>query len=318
MKLLITGATGFIGQNLCVAALVHNYSISATMRPTSNPDLLPAGVERISIDSVATTLPENALANVDVVIHLAARVHVMKDVDRDPLTAYRQINTIATLSLARQAAEQGVKRFIYVSSIKVNGEGSARSYTEQDPAEPGDPYGQSKWEAEQGLKEIATATGLEIVIIRPPLVYGAKVKGNLQQLLKAIESGLPLPLGAVQNRRSLVYVGNLVDAILTCVSHPAAKNQTFLISDGEDLSTPELIRRLAARARKIDGNRAKLFTLIPIPPQLLVSIGKLTGKADSVDKLLGSLTVDSTHIQKTLNWHPPFTVDQGLDETVKC
>ena len=318
MKLLITGATGFIGQNLCVAALAQNYSISATMRPTSNPDLLPAGVERISIDSVATTLPENALANVDVVIHLAARVHVMKDVDRDPLTAYRQINTIATLSLARQAAEQGVKRFIYVSSIKVNGEGSARSYTEQDPAQPGDPYGQSKWEAEQGLQEIAAATGLEIVIIRPPLVYGAKVKGNLQQLLKAIESGLPLPLGAVQNRRSLVYVGNLVDAILTCVTHPAAKNQTFLISDGEDLSTPELIRRLAARARKIDGNRAKLFTLIPIPPRLLISIGKLTGKADSVDKLLGSLTVDSTHIQKTLNWHPPFTVDQGLDETVKC
>ena len=317
MKLLITGATGFIGQNLCVAALAQNYSISATMRPTSNPDLLPAGVERISIDSVATTLPENALANVDVVIHLAARVHVMKDVDRDPLTAYRQINTIATLSLARQAAEQGVKRFIYVSSIKVNGEGSARSYTEQDPAQPGDPYGQSKWEAEQGLQEIAAATGLEIVIIRPPLVYGAKVKGNLQQLLKAIESGLPLPLGAVQNRRSLVYVGNLVDAILTCVTHPAAKNQTFLISDGEDLSTPELIRRLAARARKIDGNRAKLFTLIPIPPRLLISIGKLTGKADSVDKLLGSLTVDSTHIQKTLNWHPPFTVDQGLDETVR-
>ena len=241
----------------------------------------------------------------------------MKDVDRDPLTAYRQINTIATLSLARQAAEQGVKRFIYVSSIKVNGEGSARSYTEQDSAQPGDPYGQSKWEAEQGLQEIAAATGLEIVIIRPPLVYGPKVKGNLQQLLKAIESGLPLPLGAVQNRRSLVYVGNLVDAILTCVSHPAAKNQTFLVSDGEDLSTPELIRRLAAHARKVSGNRAKLFTLIPIPPRLLISIGKLTGKADSVDKLLGSLTVDSTHIQKTLNWHPPFTVDQGLDETVR-
>ena len=229
-----------------------------------------------------------------------------------------QVNTIATLSLARQAATAGVKRFIYLSSIKVNGEGlSERAYTEQDPPQPSDPYSQSKWEAERGLMEIAAETGLEIVIIRPPLVYGPKVKGNLQQLLRAIKLGLPLPLGAVKNSRSLVYVGNLVDAILTCTSHPAAKNQTFIVSDGEDLSTPELIRRLATHARKLPGaSRAKLFTLVPIPPQLLISIGKFTGKASTIEKLLGSLTVDSTYIQKTLNWHPPFTVDQGLDQTV--
>jgi nucleoside-diphosphate-sugar epimerase len=320
MKILITGATGFLGQNLCSAALDRNYSIRATTRSASKPHRHPE-IESIPISSIAEPLPETALKGLEVIVHLAARVHVMNDTTSDPLAAHRQINTAATLSLARQAAQHGVKRFIYLSSIKVNGEGGIdidRPYTEQDPPQPIDPYGQSKWEAEQGLKQIAAETGLEIVIIRPPLIYGAKVKGNFQQLLRIIQRGIPLPLGSINNHRSLVYVGNLVDAILTCITHPAAKNQTFLVSDGNDLSTPALILGLAKYVEKPDWmNAIELPTLLSIPPQLLVFCGKLVGQTSSVERLIGSLTVDSTHIQTTLDWKPPFSVNEGLRATVK-
>ena len=313
MKVLVTGATGFVGRYLCHAAIDLHYSVRVIVRPSADLSQLPPGVDIVSVDSILEPLPESAFFAVDTIIHLAARVHVMRDKSNDPLAANREINTTATLSLARQAAQHGVKRFIYLSSIKVNGEGGInlhQSYTEKDIPQPIDPYGQSKWEAEQGLAQIAAETGLEIVIIRPPLVYGRQVKGNFQQLLRIIERGIPLPFGRIKNARSLVYVGNLVDAILRCVTHPAARNQTFIVSDGEDLSTPELIRRLATWSQKS-------LTLLPIPPQLLILLGKLTNQTTTIDKLLGSLTVDITHIQTTLDWKPPFTVDEGLRETVK-
>jgi nucleoside-diphosphate-sugar epimerase len=329
MKILVTGATGFVGRYLCRTAIDRHYSVLAVVRPSSDRSKLPPATEFLSVDSISSPIPETALRGIDTVIHLAARVHVMKDTSGDPLAAHRQINTNATLSLARQAAQQGVKRFIYLSSIKVNGEGSTnldRPYTENDIPQPSDPYGESKWEAEQGLKQISQETGLEIVIIRPPLVYGSQVKGNFEQLLRIIQLGLPLPLGSIKNRRSLIYVGNLVDAILSCTDHPAATNQTFLVSDGEDLSTPELIRRLATQ---IDNHKssgvsgAELYLPLsnqtgglPIPPQLLTLFGKLTGQTATIERLLGSLTVDTSHIQTSLNWKPPFSVDEGLKETV--
>jgi nucleoside-diphosphate-sugar epimerase len=329
MKILVTGATGFVGRYLCRTAVDRHYSVRATVRPSSDRDKLPPEVEFIPVDSIASPIPATALLGVDALIHLAARVHIMKDTSGDPLAAHRQINTDATLALAQQAAEQGVKRFIYLSSIKVNGEGSTnidRPYTENDTPQPSDPYGESKWEAEQGLKHISQATGLEIVIIRPPLVYGSQVKGNFEQLLRMIQLGLPLPLGSIKNRRSLIYVGNLVDAILTCTDHPAASNQTFLVSDGEDLSTPELIRRISTqidnhKSSGVSGAELRLPLSnqtggLPIPPQLLTLVGRLTGQTATIERLLGSLTVDIRHIQTTLNWKPPFSVDEGLKETV--
>jgi nucleoside-diphosphate-sugar epimerase len=238
---------------------------------------------------------------------------MMKDRATNPLAAFREVNTYGTATLAKEAAFRGVKRFIYISSIKVNGEGSGNSYaytyTEESLPNPQDPYGQSKLEAEQALDRIVSETGLEVVTLRPPLVYGPKVKANFLQLLRLIKKGVPLPLSSVNNARSLLYVGNLVDAILTCLSHPNAAGQTFLLSDGEALSTPELIRRLAKAMKQPDR-------LFPVPPSFLQKIGKLTGKSTTVERLLGSLTIDNSKIQQTLNWKPPFTVDRGLQATV--
>lgn len=313
MKILVTGATGFVGQYLCRTAIDRHYSVIAIIRPSSDCSKLPSETEFVPIDSITSPIPETALQGIDAVIHLAARVHIMKDTSTDPLAAHRQINTDATLSLAQQAAAQGVKRFIYLSSIKVNGEGGIninRPYTENDTPQPIDPYGESKWAAEQGLTQISQETGLELVIIRPPLVYGPQVKGNFEQLLRLIQLGLPLPFGNIKNSRSLIYVGNLVDAILTCAHHPAAKNQTFLVSDGEDLSTPTLIRHLAHHL----NTPARL---LPIPPALLQLLGKLIGKSSAIERLLGSLTVSNNKIVTTLNWQPPYTVEQGLEATAK-
>jgi nucleoside-diphosphate-sugar epimerase len=313
MKILVTGGTGFVGQYLCRTAINRYYSVCAIVRPSSDKSKLPLETEFVPVDSIASPIPETAFIGVDALIHLAARVHVMKDDSSDPSAAHRQLNTDVTLSLARQAAAQGVKRFIYLSSIKVNGEGGInldRPYTETDRPQPIEPYGQSKWAAEQGLNQISEQTGLEIVIIRPPLVYGPQVKGNFQQLLRIIQIGLPLPLGSVKNRRSLVYVGNLVDAIITCLNHPNAKNQTFLVSDGEDLSTPDLIRYLAY---SLDTR----LILLPIPPSLLQLLCQLTGKSAPVSRLLGSLTVSTEKITTILNWQPPYTVGQGIKLTAK-
>jgi nucleoside-diphosphate-sugar epimerase len=218
------------------------------------------------------------------------------------------VNAGGTEVLARQAADRGVRRFVFLSSVKVHGEGSRVPYTEEQQPDPQDPYGVSKWKAEVSLKRIGGDTGLEVVIIRPPLVYGPGVKANFYQLLRSIELGLPLPLAGIQNKRSLVFLGNLIDAIISCATHAEAAGRTFLVSDGEDISTSELITRAAAAL----GRPARL---LPFPSALLRLAGLLTGKKAAVDRLLGSLTVDSSRIRRELGWTPPFTMTEGLRET---
>jgi nucleoside-diphosphate-sugar epimerase len=338
MKFLITGANGFVGRALGVELSRRGYAVRSAVRSVAGPD---EGIDQVAIGNIdgATDWSE-ALRGVEVVVHLAARVHVMRDTETDPLVAFRRVNVEGTANLARQAAEAGVKRLVYVSSVKVNGESTCpvdssdlleippsppflkggigspyakgkagrTAFTETDVANPQDPYGISKWEAEQALHRVAQETGLEVVIVRPPLVYGAGVKGNFAQLIRVLKKSIPLPLASVRNLRSLVYVGNLVDALVLCATHPAAAGQTYLVSDGEDVSTPDLLRRLGAAM----GHPARLF---PCPPALLKLAGRLTGNSDQVERLLGSLQVDSGKIRRELGWTPPFTLEQGLQAT---
>ena len=308
MNILITGATGFVGRPLCDRLVAENHLVSATIRSVSDKEKLPTEIKQILINSLSDALPKEQLADIEIVIYLAARVHQMNDSSPDALDAYREINTKAAISLAKQAAENGVRRFIYLSSIKVNGEGLTHPYSEKDTPNPVDPYGQSKWEAEQGLLKLAQETGLEVVIMRTPLIYGPNVKANFLQLLKTIDKSIPLPFGAINNARSILFVGNLVDAIITCIDNPNAKNQTFIVSDGEDLSTTDLIRRLGKALGKSP-------LLLPIPAELMRLTTKLLGKADIGDRLLGSLQVHSNKIRQVLDWTPPYTVDQGLQAT---
>jgi len=240
-------------------------------------------------------------------VHAAARAHIMKDDAVDPLAEYRRVNVAGTLNLARQAAAAGVKRFIFISSIKVNGERTSKGqpFSSHDAASPEDCFGIAKHEAEQGLRELSTETGMEVVIIRSPLVYGPGVKGNFASMIKLVGKGLPLPLGAVHNKRSLVALDNLVDLITTCIDHPGAANQTFLVSDGEDISTTKLLQGVAQAM-------GKPSRLIPVPASVLQFAATLLGKKAVAQRLLGSLQVDISHTQKCLNWTPPFTVKQGL------
>ena len=251
---------------------------------------------------------KHALQGVRAVFHLAARVHVMTDQASDPLQEFRRVNVGWTDQLARSAALQGVRRFVYLSSIKVNGEQTVVPFTEQDPPKPQDPYGVSKWEAEQAFARVSTQTGMETVVVRSPLVYGPGVRGNFLQLLNILRLGIPLPLASIRNQRSLVYLGNLVDALARCLQDPRAAGRTYLVSDGEDLSTPELIRRLGAAT----GSKVCLW---PCPTSLLYWIGQVAGKRGMIDRLVGSLQVNSSKIQTELDWHPPFTVDAGLSAT---
>ena len=243
------------------------------------------------------------------VVHLAARVHVMRDEASDPLAKFREVNTEGTLNLARQAAQAGVKRFVFVSSIKVNGEGRDAAYRETDSPAPEDTYAISKWEAEQGLQQISQETGLEVVILRPPLVYGPGVKANFRRLLDTVARGWPLPLGAIRNRRSLLYLGNFVDAIRVCVEHPAAAGKTFLVDDGQPVSTPDLIRAVAHAM----GRPARLLA---VPVDALEFAGALLGKQAAVARLTGSLWVDSSLIRTRLGWTPPYSMAAGLAATV--
>jgi nucleoside-diphosphate-sugar epimerase len=252
-----------------------------------------------------------ALVGVETLVHLAARVHVMHDTTENPLEAFREVNVHGTLNLAQQAAEAGVKRFIFISSIKVNGEFTRHGhpFTETNTPSPQDAYGVSKHEAEQGLRQIAAVTGMELVVIRPPLVYGPGVKANFAALMRAVQKGWPLPLGAIHNLRSLVALDNLVDFIITCISHPQAANQTFLISDGQDLSTTELVRGLAQAA----GVPARLM---PVPVWLLGWAGRLVGKGDAVLRLCGNLQIDSSKARNLLGWKPKISVQEGLRRAV--
>jgi nucleoside-diphosphate-sugar epimerase len=304
-KLLITGATGFIGGALTALALTRGYAIRVAVRRSKVQfaDAIEV-VTGLSLDSVTNW--DAALQGVSTVIHCAARAHVLNERSPHPSLEYERVNVEATVNLATQAAAAGVQRLIFLSSIGVNGsETSAAAFTAEDPPLPGSAYALSKHRAEVSLRNIARETGLEVVIIRPPLVYGPGAKGNLELLIKWIQSGIPLPLGAVYNRRSLVSIDNLVDLILVCVDHPAASNQTFLVADQETLSTTELLRQIAL----LLGRPARL---VPMPTKLLRVAAKLLRRDDLAEKLLGSLEVDITKTREILSWSPPLSTAAGL------
>lgn len=308
-NILVTGATGFVGRPLCAKLLGSGARVSAAV--WAKDPLVPAleTIEPILIDSIGPDTDwAGAFVGIDTVIHLAARVHVMDDRVEDPLIAYRSVNVAGTEILARAAASSGVKRFIFLSSVKVNGEESEKKYTARDVPAPSDPYAVSKLEAEIVLRKISDETGLEIVIIRPPLVYGPGVKANFHSLLKIISTGLPLPFATVRNERSLIYLENLIDSIILCANHPAAAGRTYLVRDGEDVSTPELIYKVADAL----GKTPHLFQF---PLAALRLGGRLTGKSAAVNRLLGSLVVDDSEIRTELGWKPPFTMAEGLTKT---
>lgn len=312
MKILVTGSTGFVGRRFMACAEERATMIAL---PSAHDRRAHEDHRRKSTHLGALSPDTDwspAVKAIDAVLHLAARVHIMRDEDPDPIAAFRHINTAGTLNLARQAAAAGVRRFVFVSSVKVNGESTApgRAFRHDDVPRPEDAYGVSKREAEDGLRELAAATGMEVVIVRPPLVYGPGVKANFAALVRAVQRGLPLPLGAVtHNRRSFVALDNLVDLLITCLEHPAAANQTVLASDGEDLSTADLLQRLGrALGRPV--------RLLPVPPPLLRFAASVLGKGDEAQRLLSNLQVDITHTRETLGWRPPITVDEGLRRTV--
>ena len=308
LRVLVTGATGFTGPPVCRYLTDKGHQVIAATRQEQVPDGAASCRVVGEIDDATDWRP--ALADIDMVVHLAGRAHIMKDTADDPLAAFRRVNREGTLQLAKQAAEAGVRRLVFLSSIKVNGEETeAGPYREAVLSPPDDPYGLSKWEAEEGLRDIAGSTGLEVVILRPPLIYGPAVKANFLSLLRLCRRGLPLPLGSVRNARSLLYVGNLADAIHQSMIHPKAANQTFLIRDGEDLSMPDLLRRISAAM----GRRA---CLLPFPPAMLTFAAGLAGRGDMARRVTGSLCLDDGLIRQELDWQPPFTVEQGLQATV--
>lgn len=312
MSTLITGSNGLVGHALVqeLARRGHQGLRAAARQPDAG---LPPGVMPLALPALQANVDFGTLlAGVSTVLHTAARVHVMHDRALDPLTAFREINTAGTLSLASQAAAAGVRRFVFVSSIKVNGEATelGHAFCHDDAPRPLDPYGVSKAEAEQGLRELAASTGMEVVLVRPPLVYGPGVKANFAAMMRAVQRGLPLPLAcATRNRRSLVALDNLVDLLITCLDHPAAANQTFLASDGEDLSTADLLRRLGQAM----GRPARL---LPVPNSLLRLGATMLGRSNVAQRLLGNLQLDIAHTRKTLGWTPPITVDEGLRRAV--
>lgn len=309
MMVLVTGANGFIGRALCSKILLKGWQVRGTIRDVVS---LPEGVDAINIKSIGIdTNWASALKGVDVVVHLAARVHVLKETTDNPLYEFRKINVAGTKRLVEEAALNGVKRFIYISSIGVNSNKTLNNpFTEKDLPSPYDPYTISKWEAEQALQKIAKDSGMEIVILRPPLIYGPNAPGNFGRLMKIIGKDIPLPLSSIKNLRSFIYLGNFIDVIIKCIKHPSAAYQTFLVSDDQDISTPHLIRMIA-------NAMGKKPRLLPCPPFLLKALGKITGKGMEVERLIGYMQIDSSKIRNVLGWKPPFTLEEGIAETVK-
>jgi nucleoside-diphosphate-sugar epimerase len=316
VKVLLTGATGFIGKALISEFISSGYQVIALVRNLSSE--LPEQVEQmiledwsvLSIEALAQPLG-SVLRDLDVVVHAAARAHIMREASVDPLAECMVVNRNATLTIAQLAVIAGVKRFVFLSSIGVNGNQNSQPFLETDKPNPQEPYAVSKYEAEQGLLEIAKQTQIEVVIIRPPLVYGLNAPGNFARLLKWVSNGSPLPFGAVYNQRSLVALDNLVSFIIHCIDHPKAANEVFLISDGEDVSTTELLQKVA---KAFD----KKAILLPVPVSLMKFAAKLLGKADVADRLFGSLQVDSSKARDLLGWKPVISMDDQLKKTAEA
>lgn len=309
MKVLVTGATGFVGRALCPLLRSRGFEVRAAVRDpaSAGPDVEVARIDELG----PATHWSAAVSGTDVVVHLAGRAHVLGEAGSDEAAKVRAVNVEGTVHLARAAARAGVRRLVFVSSVKVHGERNAgRPWTENDRPAPEDLYARSKWEAEQALDVLARTTGLEVTVLRPPLVYGPGVKANFLRLLRTVDRGLPIPLGAIRNRRSLVYVGNLADAIAACLAHPAAANRTFLVADGEDVSTPELVRRVADALERP-------ARLVNVPLRLLRLGATLLGRRADFERLAGDLAVDSGAIRRDLGWQPPYSMRAGLEETAR-
>jgi len=309
MRVLVTGASGFVGRSVCDRLVAQGMNVTgAVRRPAAQS--VPGMDYRLVGDLGIDTDWREALMGVDTIVHCAARVHVMRETNADPLAAFRTANVAGTLRLARQAAVTGVRRFIFLSTVKVHGEGGSDAYRETDVPTPQDAYGTSKYEAEVGLREISAQTGIQLVVVRPPLIYGPGVQANFQLLMRTLARGIPLPLGAIHNRRSLVGLGNLIDLIVTCIEHPNAVNETFLVSDGEDLSTTELIHRLARAMNR----PARLISV----PMATVRAGlTLLGRRELASRLCGTLLVNITKAHTLLGWAPPVRVDEELRRTAE-
>jgi nucleoside-diphosphate-sugar epimerase len=309
LRILVTGASGFVGSALCPLLEARGHAVRRAIRASGS---LPGAGETVSVGELSgETDWTGALAGVQCVVHLAARTHVLRERSLDPLAEYRRVNVEATRRLAAQAAAAGARRLVFASSVKVNGEESpGRPFTEADDPRPQDAYGLSKREAEQALRALERETGLEVVVLRPPLVYGPGVKGNFLRLLQLVARGVPLPLASVRNRRSLIYVGNLADAILAACEAPQAAGRTYLVSDGEPVSTPELVRAIA-RALGVAPR------LLPCPPALLRAAAALAGRGQEAHRLLGSLEVDGSRIARELGWRPRASLAEGLAQTAR-
>ncbi|MDB4700232.1 SDR family oxidoreductase [Akkermansiaceae bacterium] len=342
MKVLVTGPSGFVGRKVCKRLLADEIDVRGAWRKTSP---LADGYESVVVGNIdGSTDWSNALKGIDAVVHLAARVHIMDDTAADPVAAFREVNVDGTGRLAEEAAKSGVKRFVFISSIKVNGEvtlqssdrrseggsqtsevsgerrraknqevspeNSSAGFSESDQPCPQDPYGQSKYEAEVTLRKIEASTGMEVVILRPPLLYGPGVKANLLKLIHWVDKGIPLPLGGIQNKRSLLSLTNFADVISKCLIDPRAGGRTFTVCDGDDISSAELVERVA----KALGKAPRLIT---VPEWLMKCAGKLTGNSEQVQRLCSSLQVDSSHVRERLDWKPPVTMDEELGKVAR-
>lgn len=310
---LVTGANGFVGTAVCRALLEKGRKVCAAVRGDIARDAVLTAFPGLPCVSVGDLAPDtdwtDAVRGCASVVHLAARVHMMSDTAADPLAEFRRVNRDATRRLAESAARAGVRRFVFVSTIKVNGEAtSGGGFTERDPPSPGDPYAISKWESEEAIAELASASGMEYVILRPPLVYGPGVGANFLRVLRAADRRLPLALGSVRNRRSFLYVGNLADAIVTCLEHPVAAGRTYLVADGEEVSTPDLFRRVGAALQRP-------ARLIYVPIFVLRLAAMVLGRGAELSRVTGDLVVDASAIRRELGWQPRYTMREGLEAT---